>query len=187
MAEVYVGRKFKTKFIKGVREDAGKIDGIISVGRELNTLGLTPENAGNISVRTANGMLITVGGKNKGELKEEDVVEVTFFDGKTAEVIGEKEPSSETPLHWQVYQKFGGINAIIHAHDQEVLKNAVKLRIPSTKHAVGYGTQYQAKQVVEALKYGNYVVIKNHGIVSTGKDLDEALESTLFFHKKSML
>jgi len=185
MGEVYAGRKFRTEFVAAVKEDSG-IEDIISVGMKLNSLGLTPENAGNISVRTKQGMLITVGGRNKGELTPEDVVEVVSFDGEVAKVIGSKEPSSEVPMHWMIYGQFKKVKAIIHVHDKLVLAVAQKLGIPQTDHFVHYGTPEQARQVADALKRGSYIAIKNHGVVSVGVNLDAALKQVLDYHEKAI-
>jgi L-fuculose-phosphate aldolase len=184
MAEVYVGRKFKTKFVEGVKED-GRIQTIISAGKKLNSLGLTPENAGNISARTKKGMLITVGGVNKGVLTDEDVVEVVSFDGETAKVVGGKEPSSETPMHWMIYQKFMNANAVIHVHDQKVLEKAAELNVQTTEHKVHYGTEEQAAQVVEALKKSSYVAIREHGVLCVGDNVGQVLSLVVSMHEKA--
>jgi len=185
MGEVYVGRKFRTEFVAGGKEDSGRIGEIISAGKVLDSLGLTPENAGNISVRTGRGMLITVGGRSKGLLAADDIVEVVSFDGEVAKVIGKIEPSSETPMHWIIYSSFPDVNAIVHAHDELVLDNTVRLDIPSTDHFVHYGTPEQAEQVAEALRKGRYVAIAGHGIVSVGGNLSRAMKAVLEFHEKA--
>ena len=113
MAEEYVGRKFKTVFVGSDRADDAVVEDIRRTGKVLDELCLTPENAGNISVRTADGMFITVGGVNKGLLSADDVVEVVGFDFKVALVVGSKEPSSETPMHWLIYQCYPSVNAVI--------------------------------------------------------------------------
>ncbi|MCX6695722.1 MAG: class II aldolase/adducin family protein [Candidatus Altiarchaeota archaeon] len=184
MAEFYVGRKFRTEFVGGVREDSGVVAKIISAGKVLYSMGLTPENAGNISVRTRRGMLITIGGKSKGSLTPEDVVEVVSFDGETAKVVGASEPSSETPMHWMVYREFMGYNAVVHAHDEMVLEKARELGIPLTDHHTHYGTVDQARQVAAALRGGSYVAIMGHGIISAAESLEAALKAVVEFHAK---
>jgi len=181
MAEEYVGRKFKTEFTEGYPADKSLEEEILTVGKKLNDLGLTPENAGNISVRTEKGMLITPGGKNKGDLGPGDLVEVHSFDGKTARASGTLEPSSETPMHWLIYEKYPGIQAVIHVHDQLIVELGPTLGLPTTSETE-YGTDRQAREVAELIGGAQYVVIKNHGIVSAGETLEKALTRVLETH-----
>jgi len=186
MAEFYVGRKFRTEFVSGVKDDEGRIPEILSVGKALDSMGLTPENSGNISVRTKKGMLITIGGKNKATLTVDDVVEVVSFDGDVAKVVGSTEPSSETPMHWLIYQTYDKVNAVVHAHDQKVLEKADLLSVPVTDHFVNYGTRQQAKQVAKALRKSSFIVIREHGIVSAGTSLKQAMLHVVEYHEKAI-
>lgn len=177
MAERYVGRKFRTVFVEGDGPDVSLVDKVISAGRRLNSFGLTPENAGNISARTEKGMLITAGGVNKGKLTRGHVVEVLDFADGTAKVVGETEPSSEVPMHWLIYETFPQVNAVIHAHDDKVTENPMGLVVTDRFHP--YGTLEQAADVVKALRRYDYIVIRNHGVVAVGGTLDEALSLIL--------
>ncbi|MFH1404263.1 MAG: class II aldolase/adducin family protein [Candidatus Altiarchaeota archaeon] len=180
MGEEYVGRKFKTEFVQGDGPDPSLAGEIIGVGKRLNELGLTPENAGNISVRVGKGILITVGGVNKGELTGDDVVLVVGFDFHTARVVGLKEPSSEVPMHWSIYEEFPEVNAVVHAHDMKAVENAVMLErefgFKTTTSREAYGTRQQAMEVVEALRESRYAIIRGHGVVCAGDSLEEALD-----------
>jgi len=186
MAEEYVGRKFDTEFIEGGKPPTELVEEILACGRRLDSAGLTPENAGNISVRTGNGMLVTVGGVNKGHMRSSDVVEVVGFDFVKAKVVGEREPSSEVPMHWLIYQSYPMAQAVIHAHDDIVLENAGKLKLTLgvhvTENEASYGTQDQAYEVVEALAHAQYAVIRGHGIVCMGQVLRECLELVMKIH-----
>jgi L-fuculose-phosphate aldolase len=179
MAEKYVGRKFRTVYVEGEAVDNGLVRGFLEAGRALNSLGLTPENAGNFSVRVASGMLITVGGVNKGAMTEDDVVCVVDFDFECAKVLGRKEPSSEAPMHWLIYQSFPDVSAVIHVHDDLALGKERELKsllgICSTESQASYGTQDQAYQVIDALEEGQYAIIKGHGIVVMGESLAECV------------
>ena len=176
MAEEYVGRKFRTVFLDG-EPDLVAVEDILSIGRQLNELGLTPENAGNISVRTRNGILITAGGINKGRMKAGDVVEVLGFENKKAQVLGNMEPSSEVPMHWLIYREFPQVNAVIHAHDSRVTENPLGRVVTDRVHP--YGTLSQARDVVKALHKCNYIVIKKHGVIAVGETLKQAMELIL--------
>jgi L-fuculose-phosphate aldolase len=184
--EEYAGRKFRTEFVGKVGADQPVVDGVRAAGRRLDEFGLTPENAGNISVRSGRGMHITVGGVSKGALSADDIVEVVDFDFHVAKVVGVKEPSSETPMHWLIYQSYPDVKAVIHVHDDLAVDEAQKLErdcgIRSTESFANYGTQEQAFQVVEALSHCQYAVIKGHGVVCMGESLDEALGLIVSVH-----
>ena len=173
MAEVYVGRKFRTVFVEGGEPASSLVDEVIAAGKRLNNLGLTPENAGNISVRTEGGMLVTAGGINKGVLTRSDVVEVVDFRDDTAYVVGSVEPSSEVPMHWLIYREYPQVNAVIHAHDNKVTKNPFGLVVTDRFHP--YGTLEQAEDVIKALRECDYIVIRKHGVLSVGASIGAAL------------
>jgi len=188
-SEKYIGRKFSTKFVsKNKIIDSEFIKDIITAGRKLAKYGLTPNIAGNISVRYKNGMLIKAGGCSLGKLKKDDVVMVTDYstNKNTAYVSGLKEPSSETPTHWRIYKNFKKVNAIVHVHDKLILKKqrlAKKLGIKFTEKEEPYGTLKLAKQILKALKKSNYVIIKNHGSIAVGKNLNDAVNLILLIHE----
>lgn len=185
--EDYVGRKFTTAYRTGAEPDRSLADPMLEAGRRLDALGLTPENAGNISVRTPAGMLITRGGVNKGRMAREDLVEVLDFDFRRAEVAGACEPSSETPMHWVIYHTFPLANAIVHVHDDPAQKWAGKLKmtlgIHSTEGGLHYGTEDQAFQAAKALEHAQYAVIRGHGIVCMDRSLGEAVEAVVKIHE----
>ena len=188
-SEVYVGRKFETEFVDGVLElGEGVVNDFLEVCGILASEGVAPDSSGNISIRKEEGMLITAGGVELGEVGRKDLIYVVDYDArlKKARVLGNKEPSSETPMHWMIYQNFPGVNAVVHAHDQLVLENfGVSERLGIK--AIGempYGTPELAKQVTDALRKSNYVLMRNHGSVSVGVNLREALNLMLQIHHK---
>ena len=187
MAEEYVGRKFKTEFLGSKPHDESAFEEIIDAGRRLYELGLAPENAGNLSVRVGHGMLITVGGVSKGAMSREDISEVVDFDFQIAKVLGVKEPSSETPMHWLVYQCYPMAKAVIHAHDPLALASGDKLKLTigvhSTKTQTSYGTEDQAHQTIEALSHCQYAIIRGHGIICMGQTIRECMDLIERIHR----
>ncbi len=173
--ENYVGRKFETVFV-GMNVSHLEKHNIIEVGRKLKSMHLTEGFLGNLSVKVDDGILITVGGASLGDLKEDDIVLIKTYDPKRniANVIGSKEPSSETPLHYLVYRQFG-CRAIIHVHDDSLLARRKELGLPLAEYAP-YGTLKLAHSALIALQNDNLIAMEKHGILSIGKNLEEALE-----------
>lgn len=87
---------------------------IIEVGRFLYGRGWSPATSSNYSARlSADQVLLTVSGKHKGQLGEDDVL-ATDLDGISLEPG--KKPSAETLLHTQLYRWQPGIGAVLHTH-----------------------------------------------------------------------
>jgi methylthioribulose-1-phosphate dehydratase len=89
---------------------------LITNCRELAHLGLTPATSSNFSQRLdALHCAITVSGRDKGRLVQDDIM-VVDFDGRP--VATEKRPSAETLLHTQLYRRFADIGCILHTHSK---------------------------------------------------------------------
>ncbi|WP_368565013.1 methylthioribulose 1-phosphate dehydratase [Pseudoxanthomonas sp. UTMC 1351] len=98
--------------------DAGRLrdmaDLLISNVRELSQAGWTPATSSNFSHRLDDRhAAITVSGRDKGRLNEDDIM-VVDFDGQA--VGSDHRPSAETLLHTQLYRRFPEIGCILHTH-----------------------------------------------------------------------
>lgn len=94
-------------------ELAGEL--IVNV-RELSARGWTPATSSNFSLRLDDRhAAITISGRDKGKLREADVM-VVDFDGKA--VGSEHRPSAETLLHTQLYKRFPEVGCVLHTHSQ---------------------------------------------------------------------
>jgi len=92
-------------------EIAGEI--IVNV-RELSQRGWTPATSSNFSRRLdERHAAITVSGRDKGKLREADIM-VVDFDGHA--VGSDHRPSAETLLHTQLYRRFPEIGCVLHTH-----------------------------------------------------------------------
>lgn len=89
---------------------------LITNCRELAQLGLTPATSSNFSQRLdARHCAITVSGRDKGRLVQDDIM-VVDFDGRP--VATEQRPSAETLLHTQLYRRFAEIGCVLHTHSK---------------------------------------------------------------------
>ncbi|PYC22541.1 methylthioribulose 1-phosphate dehydratase [Aquipseudomonas alcaligenes] len=87
---------------------------IIEAGQFLYGRGWSPATSSNYSARlSADQALLTVSGKHKGQLGEDDVL-ATDLDGNSLEAG--KKPSAETLLHTQLYRWQPAIGAVLHTH-----------------------------------------------------------------------
>jgi len=87
---------------------------IIDAGRFLYGRGWSPATSSNYSTRlSATTALLTVSGKHKGQLGQDDVL-VTDRSGNSLEPG--KKPSAETLLHTQLYRCKPQVGAVLHTH-----------------------------------------------------------------------
>jgi L-ribulose-5-phosphate 4-epimerase len=149
------------------------------IGQDGNGIGY-----GNISCRLAENIFI-ITGSGTGSLKKltaEHYTKVTAYDlaENTLESTGPVKASSESMTHAAVYETVPGCNAVFHVHHLALWETLLAL-LPSTAKDIGYGTPAMAKEIARLLK--DPVVLKQgilamgghkEGIISFGKDLDEA-------------
>ena len=148
---------------------------------------MTTTSGGNLSIREDNGDLwITPARVDKGGLRRSDIVLVRA-DGT---VEGEQPPSSELPLHQAVYRARPDVRGIVHAHPVALVAFSLVHDVPNAR------LFHQAWQVCAAGGFAPYalpgsaglgsvvagtfadgfdcVILENHGVVTTGGDLQEA-------------
>jgi len=139
---------------------------------------------GNLSCRVGKEeFLITGQHAPLGFLTSNDLVRINHEGNPTRE---KRRASSETPLHLAVY-KGTEAEAIVHVHPPMVLAFSLTHEsfVPVSfeeKYTIGEvaiipqdtPTVTKPQQVVEELKYHPVVIIKGHGTVAIGKNLQEA-------------
>ncbi|MGZ7069591.1 MAG: class II aldolase/adducin family protein [Methanobacterium sp.] len=152
--------------------------------------GLTPGKSGNISCKFYDGdvpkVAITKTNISKGMVGIEDII-IVDMEGNVLE--GEGKPSSETFLHLNIYNERDEINAIVHTHSPYAAgfsmsgKELKRLEgfgpienpyIPSVKYSKP-GSSELAIGTAEKMIDEDAVILKNHGVVTAGVDLCEAV------------
>ena len=163
---------------------------ILECGQICYQRGLMTSNDGNISIRIdANRILITAAGLCKGRMEMGDLL-ILDLNGNIVVSWKDLRPSSETPMHLEVYKQRPEINAVIHAHPvyattltvanqpfpHDVLPEvALTLgNIPVTAYATPSSHQ-DAEAIRPFIHDHNAVLLRQHGSLTVGKDLDEAL------------
>lgn len=149
---------------------------------------LTTMSGGNISIKEPQGdyIWISPSGTDKGALTGEQVVRV-HMDG-TAE--GDFLPSMELPFHLSIYETAPHVGAVIHVHAPYLLAASLLhtmplvQMIPALAEVTGKismvpyetpGSTALSDAIAHAFALGSdCAILKNHGVVVTGKDLAEA-------------
>lgn len=163
---------------------------IVECGRVAYERHLVTSNDGNISVRMENGnVLITPSGISKGRLSPSDML-VVDLDGNIISSRPDRKPSSETPMHLEVYKARDDVRAVLHAHPifattltvaglefpVDVLPEVLLLLgdVPVTEYATP-SSHEDAVVIRPFLKTHNAMLLRQHGSLTYGKNLDEAL------------
>ena len=158
--------------------------GIIHWGKILFERHLISGWGGNLSCRLGeNEFLITGQHAPLGFLTSKDLVRID--EGGTP-ISGKQHPSSETPMHLAVYRGTEA-RAIVHAHPPAVLAFSLTQAsfIPISyeeKYTIGNvpiieqdtPTVTKPDMLVQALQFHPVVILKGHGTVACGKNLQEA-------------
>jgi L-fuculose-phosphate aldolase len=172
---------------------------IIEVGSRLYTRALLAGTDGNISVRLDKSqILITASGVCKGRMKPNDL---TLVDYSGRRLDGERAPSSEMAVHLLAMNERPDIHACVHAHPPYATSFAVSggqlpddvlpevvVFVGSIAH-VPYappGTKAVPDAVAPFIKTHNAFLLRNHGVVTIGRTLEEAynrLETVEHFAK----
>ena len=190
MSEGYIGVKFKTVFLEQCTPKNQCIKELISWCKKFSEIGIAPKHGnasfGNLSARTKNGFITTGTGTDHENMKDSDFAEVisVSISEKKVRAIGLVAPSSESIMHYAIYSMRPDVNAIFHGHDAEVLKNAKKLGVPVTEKEEPYGS-LELMEESKKLCVHDYFILKNHGIISLGKTMQDAGKRAIEMHKKA--
>lgn len=144
------------------------------IGIEQHKEAINSKTHGCSSVRIdKDWMLITSSGSKTNELLPEDLTMVKISDDLIVRWVGDKLPSSETPMHIAFYIN-SDVEAVVHSHSY-VITYSPKFSNLNTPSYVRYGRYHAAIPVVEQSKQqGGFVIMKFHGEVGSGKNLAEA-------------
>jgi len=88
-------------------------------------------------------------------------------------------------MHFLIYNTRNDVNAILCGSCDSILKNAEKMKLPITNNEQPSGTMEFANEVLDILNDNNFIVIKNHGFVSLGRNMKEAGDLALNTLKKT--
>lgn len=159
---------------------------LVEHGRRMNDLGINQGKSGNLSVRFADGLLVTPSALPYESMQPDDIVRMRWdgtYDGK-------RRPSTEWRLHRDIYIARKDAHAIVHAHsmfsttlaclDREIpafhymVAMAGGSSIPCAPYAT-FGTQDLSDATVSTLQGYRACLMSHHGMVAFSEDLPAAL------------
>lgn len=161
---------------------------LVEVGRRLYDRGMLAGTDGNLSTRLSDSnILVTPSGAAKGNLSPDDLVVV---DLQGNHVSGHRRASSESAMHLSMYRLRPDIGACVHSHAPHATAFAAAGRplpydilpevvlfvgpIPLTEYAPP-GTLAVPESLAPFAADHDAFLLRNHGLLTVGVDLDEAL------------
>jgi len=162
---------------------------VVSACRSMNALGLNQGMSGNISVRLGGRMLITPTATPYDRMMPDDIACMMIEDPASG-ATGPRRPSSEWRIHRDILAARPEFGALVHAHPQACTTLAIMRRaIPPCHYMVAtfggedvrcsgyatFGTQALSDCMLEALADRSACLMANHGMITCGTDLDQAM------------
>jgi L-fuculose-phosphate aldolase len=158
---------------------------MVATGRRMYDKGFIVAAEGNLSCRLGgHSYLVTPAGRGKGDLRVQDLLEIDA-QGRTPQ----GKPTSEWPLHREIYRLRPDVMAVCHAHspwatafaaagrdlDGSLLTETASLlpRVPLASRSEP-GTTALAASVAPFAPQHDAVLLGNHGVVTMGTDLQSA-------------
>ena len=169
---------------------------IIDASKHLLQLQFNIGSEGNISYRQKNEIYITPSGIKTSNLKPKDISKVDL-NGK---VLNKNKPSSEILLHTWIYRNHKDIRAVVHSHSKWAsILSCMRISIPSFHYMVAefggnnikcskyatFGTEKLSRYVNDVLHKRKGCLIANHGQVTIGSNLEEAVDLSIALEKLS--
>jgi L-fuculose-phosphate aldolase len=159
---------------------------IVTASQLMLQRGLNTGAAGNISMRSADGMLITPTGIAPDALHPANIVAMQL-DGR---YDGQAKPSSEWLMHAAVYRERADIHSIVHCHSRSATALSCCGRgIPAFHYMIAaaggdircadyalFGTEELAQNALAALVNRTACLLGNHGQLALGNSLQQALD-----------
>ena len=171
-----------------------------SLARTLYRKGWMEGTAGNLSLKTDEGLYITASGCPKGSLSDLDIVCIPLSESGSF-LAGDRRPSAETSIHRVLYRLFPETGAVLHVHTVEAALvsdlSGPELELPPLEVLKGLGIADPsirpalpvfendllvtdiAKKIGTRLPDPRYplpaLLIRHHGTTVWGRTLDDAL------------
>lgn len=176
-------------------------EGIIKACLWLKERSLVIGTWGNVSVRLGEYAMVTPSRIDYQALKPEDLL-IIDLEGNV--IQGHRTPTSEKDVHRLVYKQRPDIGAIVHCHSEsacavsstgrsippliEEMSQLLGGGIPCTRKYVPAGRHLAlGEEAAKAIGTGNALLLRNHGPVCCGKDLEEALLVCLVVEKAARM
>lgn len=146
------------------------------VGQELVDIDLTRGAGGCLTKKIKQGFLVSSSGAQVGSLSKQDISLVAKVEGDKIYWIGDKKPSSESPLFSELYEHIPEAKAIIHGHCPRITYDT-KMQRYSTPDYVRAGCFGEGQKLAEVIrKNDGFGILRLHGEITISSSLQESYQ-----------
>lgn len=162
---------------------------IVEVAAKMYARDFISGLSGNLSGRLPDGnLLVTPAGVPKAELQPEQLV-VVDLNGNPRNAPPGLKPTSELPMHLEVYRRREDVGGVIHAHpvacvalslvgiplDEPLIPEALVMLgpVPTTRYATPSSVE-NCEAIAGLIEEHNAIILSQHGTLTVGRDLAEA-------------
>ena len=161
-------------------------EAVIGTCRAMNARGLNQGTSGNVSVRNAQGFLLTPSGVPYDDMTPDQIVQMDLDAGYRGDWL----PSSEWRMHSDIYRVRPDAGAVVHTHSiHATALSCLRQDIPAFHYMIAvaggatlrcadyatFGTQALSDAMLQALDGREACLLANHGMICFGPTLDKAL------------
>src|SRR5215211_2668336 len=176
---------------------------IVEAGRRLYARAYVASNDGNISARLDDHRLITTPKSVSKGFMTPDMMVIVDYNG--TKLAGDRDASSELPMHLEIYRQRPDVHAVVHAHPPTAtgfavagipLTRAVLAEVITTLGSIPIA-EYATPSTTELpdavrkyIKAHDGMLLANHGALTVGADLFSAyykMETIEHFAKISLV
>lgn len=168
---------------------------LIDTARKMEQYGLIRMSGGNVALRIDDKVLVTPTAMAYDTMVIEDIV-VVDLDGNTIE--GKRRPTSDLKAILYILNHKPEVKAIIHTHQPKAVALSLicdKLPLISTTmvdevkdevNVAPFTISSDEGMGIQSVEYATKalcVILKNHGIMAFGKDLNQALSAAIYLEE----
>lgn len=169
---------------------------LINTARKMEAYNLVKMSGGNVSLRMKDNLvLVTPSAMAYDTMLIDDIVVV---DLKGNVVEGKRRPTSDLKAILYILNNMKDVNAVIHTHQPSaiafsliedvlpVISTTMVDEIKGEVNVAPFTISSDEGMGIQTVKYANNslcVILKNHGIMAYGKDLDQALSAAVYLEE----
>lgn len=163
---------------------------LVKIASQIYQNGLTPGKSGNISIKIPCNIDYKIVISPSGvSLKNINLENVIVIDNEGNKLEGYGKPSSEMIMHLEIYKKRKEVSGIVHTHSPyatgfsfsgekiphlEGFGEIIKPYLNEVDYAVP-GSMELAKMASNGLEKEDMLILKNHGVLAIGTNIDDAV------------
>lgn len=168
---------------------------LIDTARKMEQYGLIRMSGGNVALRIEDLVLVTPSAMAYDTMIPEDIV-IVDLEGRIIE--GKRRPTSDLKAILYILNHKPEVNALIHTHQPKAVALSLicdKLPLISTTmvdevkdevNVAPFTISSDEGMGIETIRYATKalcVILKNHGIMAYGKDLEQALSAAIYLEE----